>query len=95
MAFFTFSLSFLFTFFSLFLLVRFSRSAASFSATLILSAASLTFNRATFLRRMIRRFLPTLFLLLDSLLGIVDDIGTFPLLGTLMVTTLQGSSHPG
>ncbi len=93
-----FSLSFFLTFFSLFLLVLFSLSAASFSNAAILAPSSVFRLRATLWRIAIRPFFPSL--LLRPVGALVSVIVTPASCGTIcpdatIVTTFHGYAQPG
>lgn len=92
---FSLSLPFFFTFFSLFRLVRFSRSAASLSAAVMFDTASFARTKANFLRTIIRRFLPARFRLVELLLCIAASPSERRAAGAVILMTLQGKAHPG
>lgn len=93
--FFSLSLSFFFTFFSLFLLVLFSFSAPSFAIRSLLAINSLSTCRTAFFRIAIRRFFPVLLLMpLGSSFFWKDPDNFFDSL-ILIVVTRQGNSEPG
>lgn len=92
--FFNLSLSFFFTFFSLFLLVRFSRSAASLSPAITATAAFFAFSIADHLRRIIRLFLPALLFPDEPSAEIFEDLVACNC-ENLMVMTRHGNPNPG